>query len=116
MKDKDRNVKQTLQKLASRLPFNYYECKTGASFYGSEILASNPDAKDAEGQPINAVLKYTVNIDTQRPVDHYRRLKRIYREKGWAGVEHYCKSAVSSIHEAMQEVPKTIGGIQTSFT
>ena len=113
MKAQERQVKNTLQKLAMRLPFNYVENPCSVKMKGSEILSHNKQAKDQDGTEIDPKKDYFINTTQRMPVNHYKRLKRIHREKGWQGVEDYCKGVIQLEVETM--TPVSIGGIQTQY-
>jgi hypothetical protein len=113
MKLRDKQMYRDLQKIAQRLPFNYVEHKASLEYRGSEILEANPEAKDKEGNPIDPKKIYFINGSQRHVVDHYKRMKRIYRRDGEDGVKHYVTEVMALELHAMQ--PKSFGGIQTQY-
>lgn len=113
MKARDKQIHRDMQQIAARLPFNYVEHKASIQYRGSEILEQNPDAKDRDGNPIDPKKIYSIAGVQRHPVDHYKRMKRIYRRDGEAGVKHYIAEVMALEMHAVQ--PKSFGGIQTQY-
>lgn len=113
MKARDKQIHRDMQQIAMRLPFNYVEAPASIQYRGSEILEQNPEAKDKEGNPVDPKKIYSINGVQRHAVDHYKRMKRIFRKSGEKGVQHYITEVLALEMHAMK--PKSIGGIQTQY-
>lgn len=110
MKARDRAINDMLLRAAQRLPFNYTEANTSIIKTGEQILSENPDAKDKDGNDLELEKKYVIPAVQRMPVNHYKRMQRIYRRLGWQGVDSYCLGVLQLEYEAQQVTH--IGGVQ----
>lgn len=113
MKERDKVINRKLKELAIELPINYYEAKASLQYRGSELLEMDPDKKDSKGEPLDAKKIYFINGVQRHQVDHYKRMKRIYRRFGAIGVNQYVAEVVD-LHIHIIK-PTSIGGIQTQY-
>lgn len=113
MKKAKKEIYSSLIEVAKKLPFNYTEVVEKKSFLGADILKTNPKATDSEGKVISSDKNYVVPVTKRYPVDHFKRMKRIYRSKGLPGVQEYVNGVMGiEIHAA---TAKSIGGIMLEY-
>jgi hypothetical protein len=113
MKAKDKTLHRELQNIAARLPFNYTEVPASIPVRGEDMLKNNPEATDTSGKPLDPKKVYYVNGTQKHPVNHYKRMNRIFRDRGEDGVKAYIAEVIDLEVHAM--APKSIGGIQTQY-
>lgn len=90
-----------------QLPENYVDTEIYRTLFGSQIEEMNP------GLDVSPDAKYRVKVSDFRKVNHFKRLLRIHKSKGWDGVVAYVKGVTEMEIEAMK--PVSIGGIQTQY-
>lgn len=107
MKVSNKLVRHELQKIAAQLPLNYVDTEVYRTLSGEQISSIRPDLE------VKSDSKYRIKVSDYRPVNHFKRLVRIHKSKGWQGVVEYVKSVTEMELEAMK--PTTIGGISTGY-
>lgn len=82
---KDKKVLSKLRDIASKLP--QIQIPQKVRVYGQMLLEKNNDAKDAQGNPIDAKKYYHVTVPVLK--NHYKQMKRLFEEGGVDKVNEY---------------------------
>jgi hypothetical protein len=87
-----------LRMLAAQLPVQFQD----GNIYipGAEILKRNKNAKDAEGNAIDPEKVY--KGATQFPVSNYRRMKKLFKKEGEAGVNKYVDDIIEQHQQTIR--------------
>lgn len=110
MKKAERLIHNKIAEIAILLPTQYVEVKEKTKVSGAFLLA-NPDKYAVEGVTPEDV--YELTLTHNKAVNHYRRMIRGFRKKGWEWVAQYAAEAMSIETEARQI--QTIGGIRLEY-
>jgi hypothetical protein len=62
---------------------------------GCELLEKNPHAKDRHGDPIDMFREYTETKTMIIPVDHKKKMTRLYKKMGDGGIRWYLSSIIN---------------------
>lgn len=79
---------------AQQLPVQFQEGKM--LMRGDALTAKKPEATGEDGKPLDPDKFYEVPIS--QGVNHYRRIKRLFKAKGYGGVKQYAEEVVA-LHE-----------------
>lgn len=109
MKKLNRETREELAGYAKRLPVMFQDMDVVRTVRGEQILDRNPLARDRNGEPIVAHRKYSRLVTDKVPVDHFKRMCRLFKTAGMKAVEQYVLELVD-FHLETQEVDK-IGGV-----
>lgn len=90
---KKRSFKE-MRQFAGQLPVQFQEGKM--LMRGDAISEKLPDAKGEDGGPLDPDKFY--EVPTSSAVNHYRRIKRLFKAKGYDGVKQYSEEVVA-LHE-----------------
>lgn len=82
--------------------------KTRVLVSGKEILDAMPDAK-IEGESIDP--EKTYSIPAEMPTNHYRAMKKLYAQKGEAGLHQYADMMRQFREGEVKLAVETIGGL-----
>lgn len=83
-----RDIEQELKKIAHKLPAQ--PIAQTRTVKGSELIKENPTINEGRTEPIDPERMYTVQTaGVQQAVNHFKRIKSAYRQKGWPGVSVY---------------------------
>lgn len=96
MKKKDIKA---LKMLADLLPQTYYEVPVQIS---GKVLIERGIKTDGNGNVVDEKLYY--NLTEKHPVNHNRRIRRIFETNGQEGVEEYCKSVKTLAEESAKGI------------
>lgn len=107
MKANKKLIRLELLKIALQLPENYVDTEAYRTFSGEQINDIAPELK----AKIDS--QYRVKVSDYRRVNHFKRLIRVQKTRGWDGVVEYVKGVTEMELQAM--VPTSIGGINTEY-
>lgn len=79
-----------MRMVAEKLPANFTEGIM--TITGGKILEHKPTAKDAEGNPVDEKKLYKIPV--QYNVNHYKRIKKIFKAMGYKGVDQYVNELI----------------------
>jgi hypothetical protein len=99
---------KALKMLADLLPQTYYEVPVQIS---GKALIEKGVKTDGSGNKVDEKLYY--QLTQKHPVNHNRRIRKVYEKDGQKGVEEYCQNVkdlaaesakgISSLNETMNE-------------
>lgn len=108
----DKRSFKNMRAVAANLPVQYHDGVMVIK--GSEIIKQlGSVGKDKEGEKIDSDKWYKVPV--QQPVNHYRRIKKLFNSKGYAGVSAYVDEVVQLHAESIvqhQNVMKDFPAMQ----
>lgn len=98
MKNKEKDLK-LLKMAAEKLPTTFQDGNVSQTVHGSDLLLKGV-AKLADGTPVekNKVYLQKTNDREMMPVNHFRRMKRLYLKNGIKAVYQYVDQ-VMTLHE-----------------
>lgn len=104
----DKKVLKQIRHFAAMLPVVSSPCK--GKVLGSEILKQNPNAKDAEGNPLAPQKVYM--YDARVNHNHVRAMKKIYKSKGNGGLLQYAQMMKDFQEGRIKMLDTVIGGME----
>lgn len=102
---KDKKILKQLRDIAGKLPVVTEQKKTLVS--GEHILRYKPNAKDGEGQKIQADKAYHVVVPI--PKNHYRTMKKLFTDGGNTLVNDYIRQ-INEMTLGNKELMQTVMG------
>lgn len=97
-----------MRAIAAQLPIQYQ----GGNLVikGEELIRQlGAVGKDAEGNKIDSDKWY--KVPTQQAVNHYRRIKRLFHDKGYPAVQEYIDQVIRLHAEATVQHQKVLAGM-----
>ena len=102
--------KETHQKfliLVSRLQNNHDIVKDKMVLSGFELKATGTNSLN--GRPIDMTKNYIKKVDRKEPINHLKRLERIYRRRGSEGVFVYLRKYVApESHNKLRQIVNSL--------
>lgn len=87
---------QDLRQLAASLPRTYQDGEVMATITGAALIAKG--INEVDGKPVLPEKSYLRKISDRQPVNHFRRMKKLYTNGGAEEVAKYC-FGVKELHE-----------------
>lgn len=97
-----KSISKILRQIANEFPDLDIEEKTPVHYSGQELLLTGK-GKDKNGMAINPNESYTLNVQTFRRVDHYNKLKDIYKNQISKGMPHVMEAILQYKKEVQNQ-------------
>lgn len=96
----NKELLKEMREAALELPVLNYSVKEKHEYTGKDLLLTG--TKEVDGEPINPHQIYIMKVPAYYPINHFRRMKKIYKEvskqmghdEGYQAIMDYCTQVI----------------------
>lgn len=81
-----------IRRLANQLPEINTKIIVGETLTGSQVVYDG--VSEIDGKPVNHAAFYKKKRIVEKPLNHNRKMKKMYNKYGAAGVNHYANAVI----------------------